>query len=170
MDRIEPGSFFNGFAGAGKTASHEAKERQKRERVGKGAPFRKQLERSAEAGPHGEVQPTGGDPVTQAEAEELLDAVHSAGDRLKENPTLSEMKHYRELVRRFLRAVVPGAFGVEAHESGTNVLRRKRFALVRVVDRKLERLAVGLLQSQRDELAILQDVDEINGMLVDLVQ
>ncbi len=101
--------------------------------------------------------------------EELLDGVFSAGDELKKLATLDRIKEYRRRVKEFVKYVVSRTLSVEETTSGANLLRRKRFTLVRVIDRKLEELAVSVLSAQREQLGILAQVDEINGMLVDLV-
>ena len=64
---------------------------------------------------------------------------------------------------------MPGAFDVEEHQSGGNILKRKRFTLVRQIDQKVERLVAGILQSQGRQLDILARLEEIDGMLVDLM-
>ena len=101
--------------------------------------------------------------------EELLDAVFSAGDRLKKTPTSDAIKEYRQKVKAFVKFAVAHSIAVEETTSGANILKRKRFTMVRVIDEKLESLAVSVLAAQRDQLAILAQIEEINGMLVNLV-
>jgi hypothetical protein len=101
--------------------------------------------------------------------EELLDAVFAAGGALKATPTLEAIRAYRERVQAFLRHVVEHMMAVEESQSGVNPLRRKRYTQLKVIDRKLEALAASVLSAQREQLGILARVDEINGMLVDLV-
>jgi uncharacterized protein YaaR (DUF327 family) len=101
--------------------------------------------------------------------EELLDEVFTAGGALKAAPTLDAIREYRERVQAFLRHVVDHMLAVEESTSGGNILRRKRYTLIRVIDGKLEALAASVLSAQREQLGILAQVDEINGMLVDLV-
>lgn len=101
--------------------------------------------------------------------EELLDEVFSAGGELKSAPTLANIRTYRERVQAFIRHVVDHMLEVEERTSGGNVLRRKRYTLVKVIDGKLEALAASVLSAQREQLGILAQVDEINGLLVDLV-
>ncbi len=108
--------------------------------------------------------------VSDEAAGELLDAVFEAGDRLKRRADTAALNDYRDAVRRFLGAVVRRGVGVEERTSGSNVQRRKRYTLVRVIDAKLEQLAAGMIASQKDQLDLLARVDEINGMLVDLSQ
>jgi len=58
---------------------------------------------------------------------------------------------------------------VEQKESGINILKRKRFTSIRVIDQRLERLVADILQDQAEQLEILNRIDEINGLLVNLV-
>jgi uncharacterized protein YaaR (DUF327 family) len=43
------------------------------------------------------------------------------------------------------------------------------YHVIRVIDEKLDRLAAEVLTNQRDKLSLLAKIDEINGMLVDLL-
>lgn len=101
--------------------------------------------------------------------EELLDAVFSAGDDLKKSPTLDAIKEYRQKVKAFVKYAVQHSIVVEETISGANILKRKRFTLVKVIDEKLESLAKSVLAAQKEQLAILAQIDEINGLLVNLV-
>jgi uncharacterized protein len=113
------------------------------------------------------------DDLPDAEArrglDELLDGVFSSGDQLKKSPTLEAIKDYRQKVKAFVKFAVDRSIGVEETTSGANIMKRKRFTLVKVIDEKLEALAASVLAAQRDQLAILAQIDEINGLLVDLV-
>ncbi len=109
-------------------------------------------------------------PYSQADLEPLLDAVHETGDRLKENPTVDLVQAYKKAVRDFVHYVVERSYSVEQKSSGRNVLKRNIYYRVAVIDESLERLAAEILRNQRDKLEILRRVDEINGMIVDLVR
>jgi uncharacterized protein len=105
---------------------------------------------------------------SRADLEALLDGVHEAGDKLKENPSVDLVQAYKKAVRDFVHHVVERAFSVEQKASGRNVLKRNVYFRVSVIDSSLEKLAAEILRNQRDNLEILRRVDEINGMLVDL--
>jgi uncharacterized protein len=100
---------------------------------------------------------------------ELLDAVFSAGDMLKKSPTLESIREYRHRVKAFVAYAVAHSIALEETTSGVNILKRKRFTLVKVIDEKLEALAASVLAAQKEQLAILAQIDEINGLLVNLV-
>lgn len=102
--------------------------------------------------------------------EKLLDSVHEFGDALKAEPTFENLRRYKDAVRAFMKYVVDTSLAVEERTSGTNILKRKKFTLLTVIDQKLDRLAAGVLRDQKDQLELLRRVDEINGLLVDLLQ
>lgn len=105
--------------------------------------------------------------------EDLLDEVHIAGDDLKKKPVLENIKKYRQAVQRFLRFVVDNSYTVsKARLSRFQVLKRKgqpELTLIKVVNSRLDALAAGILQNQLEQIDILARVEEINGLLVDLV-
>ncbi len=109
-------------------------------------------------------------PPIDAPVQRLYDAVHEAGQRLLQERTYSATQHYRESIRRFLRKVLPDANTIVVQESHKDILTRKRYYLVTSINRSVDRLVTGLLQTQSQQLDILHRLEEIEGMLVDLMQ
>lgn len=107
--------------------------------------------------------------------EDVLDEIHEIGEKLPSNPGLGLVKEYRAMVRAFVRYVVDTGYLVEKKRlNGFKVLKlkpgeRPELTLVRVVDEKLDKLAGEILANQRDQLRILERIDEIHGILVDLI-
>jgi len=137
---------------------------------GKGL-FRSSLAKALEQGENkgaGGVAAAGS--FDEGEVEELLDKVHEAGDRLKDNPGVEPVQAYKKAVRDFVHHVVERSYALEEKSSGGSILKRKKFYRIAVIDESLERLAAEILRNQRDQLEILRRIDEINGMLVDLLQ
>jgi uncharacterized protein YaaR (DUF327 family) len=116
--------------------------------------------------------------------QELLDDVHSSGDDLKKRPFPEEIKRYKKAVRNFLHYIVEHGFGVEKQSRIKNSSKpgfkeprwspraqeRMPYTVVQVVDKKLEQLAAGILAGQVTQLEILAKVDEITGILVNLLR
>jgi uncharacterized protein len=100
---------------------------------------------------------------------QLLDEVYAKGEVLKESPTLKTIKEYRWSVKKLLKDITEKMVTLEEKVSGVNILKRKRFTLVKIIDTKLESLAAEVLHSQKEQIKILSRVDEINGLLVDLL-
>ncbi len=104
---------------------------------------------------------------------ELLDDIHTLGDKLKENPSFSLIKEYKEAVRGFVAYVVKNSLKLEKTTlKGFRVLKRKgkpQLTIVQIVDRKLESLAAEILRNQKDQLHIIEKVNELEGLLIDLL-
>ena len=109
-------------------------------------------------------------PVSQEALQRLLDGIHDAGDALKKRPFPDEIKRYKQAVKNFLHYVVDNAYAIEEQISGINPVRRKTYTVIQVVDQKLEQLAAGILAGQIAQLDLLARIDEITGILVDLLQ
>ncbi len=151
--------------------SYVPRRKEEEKKVGKGrGPFRTALGKAVEeARSKGDASSAGGE-FSQAELEELLDGVHEVGDKLKQNPSVDLVQAYKKAVRDFVHYVVERSYAVEQKTSGRNVLKRNIYFRVSVIDDSLERLGAEILRNQRDNLEILRRVDEINGMLVDLLR
>jgi uncharacterized protein YaaR (DUF327 family) len=109
-------------------------------------------------------------PASEESFHLLLDEVRSCGDTLSRRPFPQEIQAYKQAVRNFVHYVVENCFDTEEHQSGANLLKRKKFTLVQVIDKKLEELAADIMRGQENQLSILAKTDEIRGLLVDLMQ
>lgn len=101
----------------------------------------------------------------------LMDQVTLAGDELKREPFGDAFPKYRQKIAQFLRFVEKKAYDVEEVEirrSIRNPNPKKKY-IIKVVDGKLDQLARDILYNQADQLTMLAKIDEINGLLVDLI-
>ena len=107
----------------------------------------------------------------EADLEALVDEVHSRGESLKEKPTYENIRVYKEAVRKFLSYVIENTLEVETKEGArfNPMKKQRRYTIIKSIDEKLERLASGIMQSQVAQLEILRRVEEINGLVVDLL-
>jgi uncharacterized protein YaaR (DUF327 family) len=108
-------------------------------------------------------------PVTEETIKQLLDDIHSSGDELKNHPLPAEILRYKQAVKNFLNFIVQNTYDIEKQYTGS-LRKRKEKTLIQVVDQKLDQLAAGILAGQSGQLEILQRLEEITGILVDLLQ
>lgn len=99
----------------------------------------------------------------------LLDDITSKGARLVEHMDIKDMKEYRALVKNFLNEIV-----TNSHEfSRENFLdrrgRHKVYGIIKIVDKNLDDLAQELMSNEKKSIGILQKVDEIRGLLIDIM-
>ena len=160
MDRIESldGSYLSG---------RSRRKKDKSTKKLKGRSFASIVEQSAEQhSPFFDLESHG---EHRGNLEELLDEVHQSGEMLVESPSLENIKRYRQAVSGFLKFVVDKMLTVEEQTSGGNILRRKRFTQVKIVDGKLESLVQAVLGNQGKQLDVLERINEIRGLLIDLI-
>ena len=101
----------------------------------------------------------------------LLDNVTASADNLKRNPFKESFVDYRKKISQFMRFVVKNCYDVE-ESLGTpsvRVPRPKKKYIIKVVDDKLDELARQLLENNTDQLKMLAKIEEINGLLVDML-
>jgi uncharacterized protein YaaR (DUF327 family) len=147
----------------------ELKKQKKTEKAVPITPFTKLLETSEEETEVTSVPLPEG--ISDSEAlQYLLDQVHIAGEALKEKPFQEQILHYKEAVRNFIKYVVDNSYSVVEKISGSNILKRKKFTVIQVIDKKLDQLAAGILAGQASQIQILSKLDEIKGLLINLLQ
>jgi len=132
----------------------------------------------------GEVDPAASLPVCEEALDFLMDEVRSAGDTLRGKPFPDEILRYKRAVRNFIHYVVKNGFEL-SHEAGVpkfltanytgprgtpEAKEQKRHVKIQVIDKRLEDLAAMLLSSQRQQIEIAARLEEITGLLVDLLQ
>jgi uncharacterized protein YaaR (DUF327 family) len=123
-------------------------------------------------------------PVTEETLTFLMDEVRSAGDNLRNRPFPDEIMRYKQAVRNFMHYVVENCYRLD-HETGIpkflkpgykgprgtpESMKQITYTKIEVIDKKLEDLAAMLLSSQMTQLEIASRLEEIKGLLIDLLQ
>lgn len=106
----------------------------------------------------------------------LKDKVDIAGDKLKSVPTPDSFLEYKKALSNFVQYVLQHSYEVEKTTQEIKASRRnnyrkqtKEYVVVRVVDEKLEQLASELLYNHKDKIGLANRINEISGILVDLM-
>ncbi|MDE5777086.1 MAG: YaaR family protein [Lachnospiraceae bacterium] len=98
----------------------------------------------------------------------LMRDIEEQGAKLAKHMDIRDMKRYRTLVKEFMNEVT-----ANSHEfSRENFLdrrgRHRVYGIVKEVDKSLDDLAQELLKDEKDNLEILNKIDDIRGMLLDI--
>ncbi|GMO12038.1 MAG: hypothetical protein Ta2A_21370 [Treponemataceae bacterium] len=113
----------------------------------------------------------------------LKDALDTSGENLKSSSSLADFAAYKKCVKNFMGYIVHHNYAVEAKEgvqreirqnmsesaAGKKLDKKQRF-LIQTIDEKLERLAAEVMRTHSSKLGLLAKIDEINGILVDLLR
>jgi uncharacterized protein YaaR (DUF327 family) len=131
-----------------------------------------------------EIGPLPDLPVSEGTVNILMDEVRNTGDILRSRPFPEEIMRYKQAVRNFMNYVVKNTYDVEYEEGIPNFLRPaykgrrgtpeamkgKVYTKIQVIDKKLEDLAAMLISSQMQQIELVSKLEEIRGLLVDLLQ
>lgn len=98
----------------------------------------------------------------------LMNDITAQGEKISKHMDIKDMKAYRSLVKEFLNEVVS-----RSHEfSRENFLdrrgRHRVYGIVKLVDKNLDELATELMKDEKDQIAILDKIGEIEGLLLDI--
>jgi uncharacterized protein YaaR (DUF327 family) len=132
----------------------------------------------------GELGPLQNLPVSEETVDFLMDEVRSAGDTLRSRPFPDEIMRYKQAVRNFMHYVVENSYSLD-HETGIpkflkpgykgprgnpEAMKQVTYTKIQVIDKRLEDLAAMLLSSQVPQLELTSRLEEIKGLLIDLMQ
>jgi uncharacterized protein YaaR (DUF327 family) len=181
IDFPDPSGFFLNPAGHAQAKPETKKTRSRSARGAQKTSFSTLLEAeksTADLGPLPDL------PVSDETLDRLMDDVRSAGDELRNRPFADEIIRYKRAVRNFMFYVVEN--GLQIHEStgipkflkagyqgprGTPESQERRvYIQVQIIDKKLEDMAAVILTSQISQLELTARLEEITGLLIDLLQ
>lgn len=95
----------------------------------------------------------------------MIDRIDVQAQRLIKHPVPAEVAAYREAVRRFMKEA-----SERIGKADKRTDRRNRtLILLREVDAKLARLVEDVLAGQVDSLELTASINELRGMLMDLL-
>lgn len=99
----------------------------------------------------------------------LQDAVHEAGDALSETVSTEHISAYKKAIKAFVEHILNRAYEVENIVTGNlNPARKKAWTIVKVINKKLDKLISDLMFNQIKKIEILKRINEIKGLIVDL--
>ena len=110
--------------------------------------------------------------VEEAELQErltnLMAEITTEGEKLAKKRDVKDMRHYRGLVKEFLNEVVTRSHSFSRENFLDRRGRHRGYGIIRLVDENLDQLAQELMKDEKDNLAILNKIGEIRGLLLDI--
>ncbi len=109
------------------------------------------------------------DAQLQEKLTNLLNDITTQGKLLSEHMDIRDMKRYRGLVKDFLNEVVNRSHKFSRENFLDRRGRHRVYGMIKLVDEKMDELATALVEDEKDHLGILDRVDEIRGLLLDII-
>jgi uncharacterized protein len=101
--------------------------------------------------------------------EDLKDRVFRQGETIKRKADIGEFMQYRKLIAELLEAAASNAYACTRTSAVDSKGRRNVFVLIKKVNARLDEMAQQILSEQSENLHLLEMVDDIRGLLVDIL-
>ncbi len=105
----------------------------------------------------------------QARLTLVMEEITQQGEKLGKRMDIRDMKKYRALIRDFLNEVVTRSHKFSRENFLDKRGRHRVYGIVKLVDQTLDELASELLKDEKDHLVVLGKIDEIRGLLLDII-
>ena len=105
----------------------------------------------------------------QAKVSALVNEISEQGKKISKRTDVRDMKRYRELIKSFLSEVVYRSHKFSRENFLDRRGRHRVYGIIRLIDENLDELAEELLKDEKDNLAILTKVGEIEGLILDIL-
>jgi uncharacterized protein YaaR (DUF327 family) len=99
----------------------------------------------------------------------MLGEITSQGKKLSKHMDVKDMKHYRELIKEFMNEIVNRSHKFSRENFLDKKGRHRVYTMIKLVDKNLDELASELIKDEKDHMAILNKIDEIRGLLLDIL-
>lgn len=98
----------------------------------------------------------------------LMEEITMQGEKLSKRRDVKDMRHYRGLIKEFLNEVVTHSHSFTRENFLDRRGRHRVYGIIRLIDENLDQLAQELMKDEKDNLAILNKIGEIRGLLLDI--
>ncbi|PKM57692.1 MAG: DUF327 domain-containing protein [Firmicutes bacterium HGW-Firmicutes-3] len=105
----------------------------------------------------------------QSKLESMIKDITAQGDRLSKHMDIKDMKKYREMVKDFMNEIVTHSHKFSRENFLDKRGRHRVYGIVKLVDKNLDDLAQELLKDEKNHLNILGRIDDIKGLLLDMM-
>ena len=105
----------------------------------------------------------------QTKLKGLLEEITVQGENIKKRRDIKEMKKYREMIKEFMNEITTRSHKFSRENFLDRRGRHRVYGMIRQVNSNLDELAAALLSEEQDSITILSKIDEIRGLLLDIL-
>ena len=99
----------------------------------------------------------------------MMEEIVMQGDKIVKRMDVRDMRRYRTLIKDFMNEIVNRSHKFSRENFLDRRGRHRVYGIIRLVDEELDELAQALVSEECDKIAILAKVDEIRGLLLDIL-
>ena len=99
----------------------------------------------------------------------LAEKIEEQGRKLSSRTDIRELKKYKNLISDFMEEAVGNSHKFSKQSFLDKRGRHRMYAVVKKVDEQLELLTHDVLSHEKDNIKILQRLDDIRGLILDII-
>lgn len=98
----------------------------------------------------------------------MMEEITQQGKRISKKMDIKDMRRYRTLIKSFLNEVVTRSHKFSRENFLDRRGRHRVYGIIKQVDDTLDELAKELCKDEKDNIAILDRIGEIEGLILDI--
>lgn len=99
----------------------------------------------------------------------LADKIQSQGKKLEKKADIRDLKIYKQMISEFLDEAVSHSHSFTKKSFLDRRGRHRVYAIIKKINEELIELTNEVLRSEQDNLSILKKLDDIRGLILDLL-
>ena len=103
------------------------------------------------------------------ELENIFGKITEQADKIGEKMYLKDILEYKKLVKEFLNVATQNSHQFQNQNFLDRRGRHRNYSIVKTVDRELDTLTREFINGQIDHMGVLKKINDIRGMLLDIM-
>ena len=103
------------------------------------------------------------------ELENIFGKITEQADKIGEKMYLKDILEYKKLVKELLNVATQNSHQFQNQNFLDRRGRHRNYSIVKTVDRELDTLTREFINGQIDHMGVLKKIDDIRGMLLDIM-
>ena len=99
----------------------------------------------------------------------LMEDIGKQGEHIARHMDIRDLKKYRQLIKEFMNEVVYRSHKFSRENFLDRRGRHRVYGIIRLIDEILDELAKALVEDEKNAIDILGRIDEIRGLLIDII-
>ncbi|MCI8991849.1 MAG: YaaR family protein [Eubacterium sp.] len=99
----------------------------------------------------------------------LMEDIGKQGEHIARHMDIRDLKKYRQLIKEFMNEVVYRSHKFSRENFLDRRGRHRVYGIIRLIDENLDELAKALVEDEKNAIDILGRIDEIRGLLIDII-
>lgn len=105
----------------------------------------------------------------ESKLKSLLERIDIQGSKISKTFSLDALKEYKKLVIEFLNLTVSNAYKFTKQNHLDNRGRHRIYTIVKKVNEEMDQLTKDLLATEKNTISVLGKIENIRGMLLDVM-